>query len=119
MPHLPESPNGNVGRKHIEDNHHVVYLVKRPAYSFFLAVPRALPSRSGAALASFRMRPRGACQTGEIALGLSELADLCIDLHQLLEYMLQEQERCGGQRRPNGSKGRMRRDPPRGDGSAA
>jgi hypothetical protein len=34
---------------------------------------------------------------GDIALDLSELADLCIDLHQLLEYMLQEQDKCGGQ----------------------
>ena len=34
---------------------------------------------------------------GDIVLDLSELADLCIDLHQLLEYMLQEQEKCGKQ----------------------
>jgi hypothetical protein len=125
MPHLPESPDGNIDRKHVGDNHHVddyhhvVYLVKRPAYTFALAVPSALPPGLGAALASFRMRPRGMCQTGDIALGLSELADLCIDLHQLLEYMLQERARSGGRLRPHGPKGRIRGAPPRGDGSAA
>ncbi len=93
---LPEPPDGDIDGKHLEENHHVVYLVKRPAYTFALAVPRALPPRLGAALASFRIRPRGT-PPGDIALDLSELADLCIDLHQLLEYMLQEQEKCGGQ----------------------
>jgi hypothetical protein len=99
---LPERPDGDIDWKHLEDSHHVVYLVKRPAYTFVLAVPRALPLLSGAALAIFRMRPTAMCPTGDIALNLSELADLCKDLHQLEEYMLQEQEKCGGQPRPSG-----------------
>jgi hypothetical protein len=99
---LPERPDGDIDWKHLEDNYHVVYLVKRPAYTFVLAVPRALPPTLGPALAFFRIRPTETCQTGDIALGLRELSDLHRDLHQLMEYMLQEQEKCGGQLRPNG-----------------
>lgn len=90
---LPECHDSDIDWKHLEDNHHVVYLVKRPAYIFVLAVPRALPPMLGAAPASFRIRLTETCQTGDIALGLSELADLYKDLHQLMEYMLQEQEK--------------------------
>jgi hypothetical protein len=97
MPRLPEPPDGDIDGRHLEENHHVVYLVKRPAYTFVLAVPRALPPSLGVALASFRIRPRGTCQAGDIALGLGQLADLYKDLRQLMEYMLQEQEKCGGQ----------------------
>jgi hypothetical protein len=32
-----------------------------------------------------------------MALGLGEPADLYKDLRQLMEYMLQEQDKCGGQ----------------------
>jgi hypothetical protein len=34
---------------------------------------------------------------GDMALGLGEPADLYKDLRQLMEYMLQEQDKCGGQ----------------------
>jgi hypothetical protein len=90
---FPERADSDIDWKHLEDNHHVVYLVKRQAYIFALAVPRALPPMLGAAPPSIRICLTGTCQTGYIALGLSELADLYKDLHQLMEYMLQEQEK--------------------------
>jgi hypothetical protein len=94
---LSRAPDGDIDWEHLEDNHQVVYLVKRPAHTFVLAMPRALPPLLGAALASFRIRPTDTRQTCDIALGLSELAALCKDLHQLMEYRLQEREKRGGQ----------------------
>jgi hypothetical protein len=93
---FPERPDGDINWESLEDSHHVVYLVKRPTYTFVLAVPRTLPPTLGAALASFRIRATDTRHTCDIALGLSELADLYKDLHQLMEYMRQEREkRCG------------------------
>jgi hypothetical protein len=34
---LPRAPDGDTDWKHIEENHHAAYLVKRPAYAFTLA----------------------------------------------------------------------------------
>jgi hypothetical protein len=102
MSPLPERPDGAIDWEHLEDSHHIAYLVKRPAYTFILAVPKTLPRTLGAALASFRIRPTDARQTRDIALGMSELADLYKDLQQLMEYMLQEREKRCGQLRPNG-----------------
>jgi hypothetical protein len=75
-----------------------VYLVKRPAYTFILAVLRTLPPTLGAALASFRIRLTDKGQISDIALSLTELTALYKDLSQLMEYMLQEREKRCGQR---------------------
>ena len=83
----------------------MVYLVKRPAYTLSLAVPRTLPLPLGAALASCQIRATDRRQTGHMALGLTELADFCQDLHQLMEYLLQECEKGGGPLRPHEEKG--------------
>ena len=91
-----ERPHGGMDWEHLEDSHHVVYLVKRPAYALVLAMPRTPPATSGEAQASCRLRLMDTRQTCDIALGLSQLVNLYEDLHQLLEYMLQEREkRCG------------------------
>jgi hypothetical protein len=94
---FPERPDGDIDWERLEDSHHVVYLVKRPAYTFVLAKPRALPPVLGAALVSFLIRPTDTRQTCCIALSLSELSALCKDLHQLMEYMLQERAKRRGQ----------------------
>jgi hypothetical protein len=91
-----EPPHGDVDWEHLEDSHHVVYLVKRPAYAFVFAVPRIPPPTLGAELAFFRIRFMDTPQPCDIALGLSELEGLYKDLHLLMEYMRQEREkRCG------------------------
>jgi hypothetical protein len=94
---FPEHSDGDINREPLDDSHHVVYLVKRPTYTFVLTVPKTLPPTLGAALASFRIRPTDTRHTCGIALGLSELVDLYKDLHQLTEYLLQEREKRFGQ----------------------
>jgi hypothetical protein len=92
-----ERPDGDIDWQHVEDSHHVVYLVKRPAYAFVFAAPRILPLTLGAELAFFRIRFMDTPQTCDIALGLGELKDLYKDLHLLMEYMRQEREKRRGQ----------------------
>jgi hypothetical protein len=93
---FPKRPDGEIDWEYLKDSHYVAYLVKRPAYTFVLAMPRTLPPTLDATLPSFRIRSTDTRQTGDIALGMSELADLFEDLHQLMEYMRQEREnRCG------------------------
>jgi hypothetical protein len=92
-----ECPDCDFAWEHLEDSHHLVYLVKRPAYAFIYAVPRLLPPTLGAELALFRIRFRDTRQTCDTILGLSELEDLYKDLHLLMEYMRQEREKRGGE----------------------
>jgi hypothetical protein len=101
----PERIDGDIDREPLDESHHVVYLVKRPAYTLVLAVPKTLPLPRGAALASCRIRATDRRQTGHMALGLTELSDFCKDLHQLMEYWLQECEKGGGPLRPHEEKG--------------
>jgi hypothetical protein len=92
-----ERPDGDIDREHLEESHHVVYLVKRPAYAFVFALPRILPLTLGAELALFRIRFTDMRQTCDIALDPGELEDLYKDLHLLMEYMRQEREKRGGE----------------------
>jgi hypothetical protein len=82
---FPERVDGDIDREPLDESYDVVYLVKRPAYTLVLAVPRTLPSPRDAALASCRIRVTDRRQTCHMALGLTELADFCKDLHQLIE----------------------------------
>ena len=102
----PERVDGDIDMEPLDESHHVVALVKRSAYTLVLAVPRTLPLTLGAALASCRIRTTDRRQTGHMALSLTELADFCKDLHQLMEYLLQECENGGGPLRPHEEKGR-------------
>ena len=92
-----ERSDGDINREPLDDSHHVVYLVKRPTYTFVLTVPKTLPPTLGTALAPFRIRPTDTRHTCGVALGLSDLVDLYKDLHQLMEYLLQEREKRFGQ----------------------
>jgi hypothetical protein len=96
----PERVEGDIDKEPLDESHHVAYLVKRPAYTLILAVPRTLPLTLGAALVSCRIYATDRRQTGHMALDLTELTDFCKDLHQLMEYLLQECERGGGPLRP-------------------
>src|ERR687888_342123 len=87
-----ERPDGDIYWEHLEDSHHVVYLVKRPAYAFVFALPRIPSPTLGAELAFFWIRLMETHQRCDIALGLGELEDLYNDLHLLMDYMRQERE---------------------------
>ena len=51
---FPERIDGDIDREPLDESHHVVYLVKRPAYTLILAVPKTLPlpARRGTGLLS-------------------------------------------------------------------
>jgi hypothetical protein len=91
-----ERADDDIDWEHLEESHHVVYLVKRPAYAFVFAVPRIPPLTLGAEPTFFRIRFTDTRQTCDIALGLGELEDLYKDLHLLMEYMRQEREKGRG-----------------------
>ena len=91
-----ERLDGDIDWEHLDDSHHVVYLVKRPAYAFVFVVPRVLPLTLGAEAAFFRIHFTDTRQTCDIAFGLVELEDLYKDLHLLMEYMRQEREKGRG-----------------------
>jgi hypothetical protein len=92
----PEHVGGDIDREPLDENYHVVACIKRPAYTLVLSVPRTFPPPLVAALASCRICATDKRQTGPMTLSLTELADFCTDLHQLMNYWLQEYEKGGG-----------------------
>ena len=103
---FPEHVDGDIDREPLDESHHVVALIKRPAYTLVLTVPRTLLPLGGAALASCRICATYRRQTGHKALSLIELANFCEDLRQLMEYWLQECGKGSGPLRPHEEKSR-------------
>ena len=85
--------------KHIHETHHVVYLVKRPAYDLTFAIPKAPPTFLGGVRPFFQVRFKDTQQQGH-ALSPEELEDFYMDLSQLMEYVRTEREKGSG---PHGS----------------
>jgi hypothetical protein len=97
MSHPPERPDDDIGSKNLEDCHHVVFLIKRPAYALSFAVSRTPPSALGAEQALLHMHFTHTRLTCDITLGLNELEDFYEDLLRLMEYIRLEREGFGGQ----------------------
>jgi hypothetical protein len=94
---MPDSPHPMGTDSHWELNdsaYQVMYLVKRPAYEFALAIPEALPLFQSADRTFVQVRFRGRCQSQSFVLSWEELEDLYQGLSQLVEYLRTERERC-------------------------
>lgn len=86
-------PGGDVDWAHIEETHHVVYLVKRKAYGFVFAVPKTPPTFLGPVRAFFRVCFNDARQPHGFVLSPEELEDFYAGLTRLQEYLGDERTR--------------------------
>ncbi len=70
-----------------------MYIVKRPAYEFVFAVPKAPPLFLGTERAFFQVRFKDTPEPQGFVLSPEELEDFSAGLNQLMEYVRTERNR--------------------------
>jgi hypothetical protein len=92
----PEPAATEINRAHELQPYEVVYLAKRPAYEFSLALPKTPPPPTGGKQAFFRVHFRRQRQGREVVLEWNELGDFYESLGQLMEYVQIERRKHPG-----------------------
>jgi hypothetical protein len=93
----PEPIDGHSDRERDANAYQVVYLVKRSAYEFTFAVPKAQPPSHSERPAVFQVHFRNQPQGQGFMLDLQGLEDFYESLSRLMEYVRIEQQKHQGQ----------------------
>jgi hypothetical protein len=84
---FPEHGDAELEWEGVQSTHEIMYVVKRPSYELYLAVPRTpLPHpRQGQPLILLRVKRQG--QPQSVVLELPELEDVFDGMERLLAYL--------------------------------